>query len=148
MSQKEHLVNISTTTRTITVIETRRKNRPEGLRKPYEYVLSMKEVEALCDELRAGLKDAESKGFQCSLVSRKGLTKGIWLSFFLLGYRPGFGTAGVSPTLWGETVRVVQRLLTKYLGKDARVYAEPYSNDKKFQARFETYIMFGEFCEN
>lgn len=146
MSRKEHLVDIPTNVGTITVIETTRKNRPKGLRRPYEYVLPLKEAKALHDGLRDALKDAESLGFQCSLVSRKGLSYGIRLHVFLLGYRPGLcGTPeGVSPSLWGETVRAVQRLLTKHLGRDARVYAEPYSQDDKFQARFETYIMHEE----
>jgi len=146
MSQKEHLHEIPTSIGPITVIGTERKNRPAGLRKPYEYVVPLTAAEALVKELRSGLKDAEGKGFQCSLVSRKGLTRGIKLEIFLLGYRPNLcgDPTGVSPALYGETVRLVQRTLNKCLGMDARMYAEPYSNDRKFQARFETYIMFEE----
>jgi hypothetical protein len=147
MSQKEHLVDVQTNIGTITYVETTRKNRPDGLRKPYEYVLPMKRAKELSEELRAGLKDSHEKGFQCSLVERKGLASGIRLHVFVLGYKPGLCGAndGVSPALWGETVRGVQRLLTGYLGKDARAYVEPYSNDKKFQLRFETYVMYEEF---
>jgi hypothetical protein len=56
MSRTEHLVDVPTNVGTITYIETRRKNRPAGLRKPYEYVLPMKEAKALCAELRAGMR--------------------------------------------------------------------------------------------
>lgn len=146
MSRKEHLVDIPTSVGPITVIDTSRKTRPVGLRKPYEYVLPVKDANALAQKLRDALKGSESKGFQCGLASRKGLARGIRLDYFLLGYRVGLcgDSKGVSPALYGETVRAVQRLLMKYLGKDARVYAEPYSQDDKFQSRFETYIMFEE----
>ena len=145
MSQKEHLHEIPTHIGTITVIGTVRKNRPAGLRKPYEYSLSIKDSEALVKEMRAGIKGV--RGFQCAGVGKKGLARGIKLDFFLLGYRPGLcgdDEEGVSREVYGKTVGALQQALTKYLGKDARVYAEPYSLKKKFEARFETYIQFSE----
>lgn len=146
MSRKEHLCVVPTNVGTITVIGTTRKNRPAGLRKPYEYVLPIRGANTLVKELRDALKDAERNGFQCSMAKTKAVSRGIKLELFLLGYRPGLcGTPeGVSKALYGETVRAVQRALTSHLGLDARVYADPYSQDDKFQMRFETYVMYDE----
>lgn len=151
MSRKEHLHEIPTHIGPITVIGTCRKTRPAGLRKPYEYVLPLKEAEALVKELKAALKGAEAKGFQCASVDRKAVSKGVRVDFFILGYAPGLcgdgepgEPNGVSAKLYGETVKAVQGALFKYLGKDARVYADPYSLKTKFQCRFETYIKYEE----
>jgi hypothetical protein len=138
----------------ITVIETRRKNRPVGLRKPYEYVLPLIEVNEIVSELRTALRGptaptmrASCGVFQCAEVSCKRLARGVKIDFFILGYRPGFcgATTGVTLPQWESVTKLVQDILTSYLGDDALAYIEPYSEDRKFQSRWEAYIMYEEF---
>lgn len=132
----------------VTVIETKRKNRPAGLRKPYEYVLSLKDADLFITELRFATKALENQGFQFGGVTRKGLTRGYKVDFFLLGYEPDSGdTDGVSRKQWEEVTTLVQSILTKYLGPDAEAYIEPYSSSEKFQARWEAYVMYKEFLD-
>ena len=147
MDHKDMWVTYPSTVGPITVISTRRKNRPAGRCKPYEYVLPMKESAALVAELRAALKDLEKKGFQCAAVWRKGLAKGVKVSFFILGYKPGLcgTTTGVTLPEWEAVTKLVQDILTEYLGEDAKAYIEPYSEDAKFQSRWEAYVMHEEF---
>ena len=147
MSHKDMWVTYPSNVGPITVIETRRKNRPAGLRKPYEYVLPMKEVNELVSELRAALKGLKEKGFQCAGVTRKGLAKGVKIDFFILGYKPGLcgSPEGVTLPQWEYVTNLVQDILTAYLGADAKAYIEPYSMIEKFQSRWEAYVMYEEF---
>ena len=70
--------------------------------------------------------------------------KGIRLNLFLLGYKFGYcgdPDEGISRKDWQQITKKVQEIYFKYLGKDARIYAEKYTVEDKFQARHETYIM-------
>lgn len=148
MDHKDMWVTYPSSIGPITVIETRRKAKPAGLCRPYEYVLPMKEINNLVAELRAALKDLDDQGFQCSLVDRKGLTKGVRLHFFVLAFRKdlcGPSDGGVTRQQWEDVTKLVQGILTKYLGEDAVAYIEPYSEDDKFQSRWQAYIMYEEF---
>ena len=142
----DHLHDIPTNIGIVTFIQTTRQNRPKGLKKPYEYILPLKKANALYEGLRNYIKP-KAAAYQCALVSKKGLSKGIKLGVFLLGYKPGLcgpGDDGVLPNEWVETCNHVQDLLTKYLGEDAKIYADEYTEDEKFQVLFETYIAYKE----
>ena len=150
MSMTEHLHDIPTSVGIMTVIATsRRSGRPLGLKKPYEYVLPFAQTRAIVKDLATGL---EARGgedlFQCVLVEWKPLKNGIRLHLWVLGFRPGLcgpsEHAGVSRENWDNTCKFLQDTLFRYLGEDARMYSEPYSEDRKFQLRFDTYVMYSD----
>lgn len=148
MSIKEHLVDVPTNVGIVTFIDTSRKNRPKGLRKPYEYVVSIEDGKKLYDELKALLKPQE-QACQCAGVNRKALSRGVRLEVFVLGYTPGLcgpndDRTGLQKAQWQTLCKDVQNILFKYLGKDARIYADRYSKKDKFQARIEAYIAYSE----
>lgn len=149
MSNKEHLHNIETNVGTVTIIQTVRKNRPTDLRKPYEYKVPATKCQKLLKELSDFLKPLENRFFQYAGAWYSPCKYGIRFNLFLMGYSKGLcgpndKRAGVTPTNWKKTCNFVQNKLFKYLGKDARMYHEPYSTTDKFQARFETYIAYSE----
>lgn len=128
-----------------------RQNRPKGLRKPYEYILGTKDCKALLEELKFLKAYEKEDKFQFSGVTKKSVSKGIRFDLFLLAYKKGLcgvEKEGTSEAEWNEVCEKVQQILFKYLGEDALMYAEPYSDDDKFQARFETYIMYKELTED
>jgi hypothetical protein len=122
---------------------TRKANRPP-IRKPYEYVATQAAVDNYVQQLR-DMKQFEKDGkLQMFFVQRKGLTRGIRLEFSMLGFNKGLvgDTRGLHSNEWDILVETVQQLLHSFLGKDALLYAEPWNDTSKFQARFETYILF------
>lgn len=134
-----------------------RQNRPEGLKKPYEYVLPTAKAKKLYDDLAKLFKglemgygkkrDAEGDKLQCAGPSKKSVSQGMRLNVFALGYTYGLcgeEGEGCSQEFWEDLCEKFQDTLVKYLGPDALIYAEPYSKEEKFEARFETYIMFKE----
>lgn len=156
-NNQQHLHNVPTNVGEVTLIHVARQNRPAGLKKPYEYVLSIEQVNALFDELKALIKPGNSKGLQCAGLWKKATTKGIRLNVFCLGFRVGLcgdhpdNARGVTAEYWTEICEGIQNILQKFLGEDAKIYAEPYVENEpamghhKFQARFETYIMYSAF---
>ncbi len=130
----------------IEIIDTRRKNVPEGLRKPYEYRLTTADCVNLYEGLRELLKPWQLK-CQFASVQRKLLTRGIRLNVFVLAYTPGFcgdadAETGVRRLQWRGMCKQLENVLINFLGEDAQMYAEPYNTSDKFQARFETYIAY------
>lgn len=130
----------------IEIIDTRRKNVPEGLRKPYEYRLTTAACVNLYEELRELLKPWQLK-CQFASVQQKMLRRGIRLNLFVLAYTPGLcGAAdtvtGVRRLQWRAICKLLDCTLINFLGEDAQMYAEPYNTSDKFQARFETYIAY------
>lgn len=142
MSIEEHLVTCGS----ITFISTKRKNRPNGLKKPYEYVLSREKTKEFYEKLQRyiGNLNTETEKFQCSGITKKSLTLGIRLDLFLLGYKHGLCRTpeGVSEEHWKTACKDIQAIYFEYLGEDARIYDEPYTVNDKFQARHETYIAY------
>lgn len=113
-----------------------------GLRKPYEWELEWDMLEALVLALR-GIANSRTKWLQCALVEAKRLAFGRRVKIFLLGYRPGFcgptEAEGITADQWqltGDAVRLALKVLP-----DAKPYIEEWSAEKKFQLRFEAYIM-------
>lgn len=147
MSIKEHLVDVPSNVGIITVIDTSRKNRPKGLRKPYEYILSTQDGKKLYDELNV-LLDTQKSLCQFASVSKKSLSLGVRLDVFVLAYTPGLcgkhDECGLTRIQWKELCKGIQEILFKYLGKDARIYADRYTKKDKFQARIEIYIAYSE----
>lgn len=146
MTIKEHLVDVQTSIGVVTYIQTERKNRPKGLRKPYEYILPIKDANSLYQELKTLLKPYE-KTCQCAGASKKNVSYGMKLNLFVLGYVPGFcgdDECGLNRKEWQSLCKEIQEIFYKFLGKDARIYAEKFTKTEKFQARFETYIAYTE----
>lgn len=165
MTIKEHLVDIPFSGGTMTIIDTSRKNRPAGLKKPYEYILPQEDVNKLFDELKVFLKPHEgwlkryskTKTCQFASIDKKNLSLGVKLNLFILAHAPGLMgppptvedkehwehyTSGVNKAEWDKLCKDIQDTFFKYLGKDARIYAEPFYKDKKFQARLQIYIAY------
>lgn len=136
MSNKEHLHNIETNVGTVTIIQTVRKNRPTDLRKPYEYKVPATKCQKLLKELNDFLKPL-SNNYQYASAWYSPCKYGIRFNLFLMGY-------SVTSSNWKKTCDHIQKVLFKYLGKDARMYRERYSTTDKFIARFETYIAYSE----
>jgi hypothetical protein len=147
MSIQEHLVDVPSNVGTITIIDTSRKNRPEGLRKPYEYILSTQDGKTLYDELNV-LLNTQKNICQFAAVTKKSLSLGMRLDVFVLAYTPGLcgehDECGLTRIQWKELCKGIQEILFKYLGKDARIYADRYTKKDKFQARIEIYIAYSE----
>lgn len=119
--------------------------RNSGLRKPYQYKTTTAEFRGL----KQGLKIIASQfgdNLQCDLVDSKPVTYGARLNCFLLGYKPGYtgGNTGVTCDQWGKVTTELCARLKQSLGDDVLVYVEPWTAERKFQARFETYVMFSE----
>lgn len=150
MSIKEHLVNVSANVGTVTIIDTSRKKRPAGLRRPYEYVVPAQIADTLYSEL-ANVLMAYKRNCQYASVIRKPLSRGARLDVFVLAGPPGWceeaSEQGITREGWSELRCAVQETLFKYLGKDARIYADRYSKRDKVQARIETYIAYSELLQ-
>lgn len=147
MSIKEHLVDIPSNVGVVTFIDTSRKIRQPGLRKPYEYEISIQDKNNLLNELNS-LLDQHKKTCQCAGVGVKTLSLGIRIDVFVLAYTPGLcgevDECGINRIQWKELCKGIQDILFKYLGKDARIYSDRYTKKDKFQARITAYLAFSE----
>jgi hypothetical protein len=143
----QFLHNIDTNIGTIQFIMPTRINRPVELRKPYEYIVPIKRFAKHFDKINKTLKQIkEDETFQCAGIWKKSISKGVKLNIFMLGYTIGLcgDNSGVTKKQWDETTNEIQKQLTSLLGEDAKMYIEPYCDNKKFQARFQAYIMYKE----
>lgn len=143
----EHLVTVQSSVGPLVFIQTARKNRPKGLRKPYEYVLTNKQITSLYQALRTYLNHLDdTPAYQHAGADKKGLSKGIKLDIFILSYAPDHRSPGegVTEQQWDTACGHVQGLLFDALGPDAKMYIDDYSTERKFQARFEAYIHYKE----
>lgn len=118
--------------------------RESGLRKPYQYKMAEPEILKLKAALLTALQPWKSR-LQCSLVEFKRTGLGFRVTVFLLAWpntweQPGKQKFYVSPEDWNETANTLKEAL-KPLDPDAPVYVEPWTGERKFQARFETYIL-------
>lgn len=110
-----------------------------GLRKPYEYALEWDEIEALILALK-GIANRYKGALQCSAVTTKRLAFGRKVSFFFLGYRPGYtgDNTGITNEDWQDLAHRINTHLTVL--PDAKPYMEAWKDNAKFQMRFEVYI--------
>lgn len=150
MATKQHLVEVETNVGTLVFIETKRKNNPDKLKQPYEYILPVEKVKKFQMELNDLLRPYKTI-CQHAGVSSKTISFGIKLNVFVLAYTPGLcGSSrdvGVRRSAWRQLCRDLQALVSSYLGKDAKIYADSYSMDEKFQARFQCVIAYSEMRE-
>lgn len=123
---------------TITVLEQPRHVTP-GLRKPYEYELEWDEIEALILALK-GIGNRFKSRLQCSLIQTNRLAFGRKITFFFLGYKPGFtgDDTGITNEDWQDLAHRINTHLTVL--PDAKPYMEAWKDNAKFQMRFEVYI--------
>ena len=122
---------------------------PPGLRKPYQYILPIAETKKLLEELKTAIKPFDKPKLQMGGAYKKGLSRGIRLNIFLLGYYPGACgnlNEGITKEDWETVTKNVYDILVKYL-PDACPYIEDWRTERKFQFRFETYIAFQELLD-
>lgn len=119
--------------------------RNSGLRKPYQYQTTTAEFRKLKQDAKT-IAEQFGNNLQCAGVDSKPVTYGARLDIFLLGYKPGHTgtTTGVTRAQWEKVTTELCDRLKQSLGEDIAVYIEPWTAERKFQARFETYIMFEE----
>lgn len=119
--------------------------RNSGLRKPYQYKTTTADFTRLKTELKT-ISTQFGFRLQCDLVDTKPVKYGSRLDCFLLGYAPGYvgGLRGITREEWEKITTELCARLKQSLGDDVSVYVEPWTAERKFQARFETYVMFAE----
>lgn len=113
---------------TLGIIDIHRKNRPQGLKKPYEYIV----------DHDVNFEERLSKIFKqhnCKYKTLKirPIKFGYKIELWMLSYEDETTKAE-----WEKLIVDIQELLTEYLGPDAVLYSEPYA--RKFQLRFETAV--------
>ena len=114
------------------------------LRKPYEYTLDIADFRNLDNQIKALIKPYGKNKLQCDLVETKSVKYGQRLGVFLLGYRPGLcgdPSEGITKVEWEDLQAELTALLSLFL-PGCKPYFEKWNKSSKFQARFDTYIMF------
>lgn len=115
-----------------------------GLRRPYHYERSIGECRSLEMDLKSIMSGFKQK-LQCALLDLKAVKYGRRVQIFALGYRPGLcgdEHVGITDDQWQEFAGAIASRLRQSLGDEVSVYVEPWSDTKKFQLRFETYILY------
>jgi len=135
---------------TISYIEIHRKNIPEGLRKPYEYVLPVKNVKQFINKINGIIKvfNGKNKNRPC-YVHRKGLSSGLHLRVQLYPKLVRYGIFSNTSEEWEQLIEDVQKTLFKYFGEDAKMFFRRMNdptikNQNRISAWWEAYVMFKE----
>jgi hypothetical protein len=149
MANTETTTDILTNVGTITVIDTSRKNKPKGIKRPFEYVMKISEVKALADETKTFMSQfaelpepSESQKVDYPLRpdqdkvfrSRYPLSKPrIWLhvrdklhSGSTLHVSIETSSFVVTQRQWQAICTGLQAILTKHLGEDAKLFSDGY----------------------
>lgn len=122
--------------------------RPRVFRKPYQFVLKIKEFNSLIKEFKELFKNYKNK-WQCGGVSTKPVKYGQRFEIFVLAYAPGLcgnNDRGITHDEWSELINKMGKILDKYF-KNIPFYAENWEEKEKFQIRVETYIAFEEMMD-
>lgn len=132
------------------IISTERTNRPKGLKQPYEYILPLAKATKSLRDLKKFLNSQDEAKFQCCGLFTKAVSKGIRVSVFILSYNIDHSVdkTGCTETEWNELTKETQEKLFAILGKDAEMYIEPFTKERKFQARLQTYIAYKEMLQS
>jgi len=120
---------------------------PTTLKRPYQYQAPMAVVLKLQKDIKS-ITTPYSKQLQCLLAETKPVKYGVRYSVWFLGYHAPLsgGSTGISKKEWAKlTADTVKALAT--VCPDPQMYIEPYNKTRKFQARFDTYIMYSEMAE-
>ena len=128
-----------------------RRKRPAGLPRPYEYVLSLKEL-TLLYELLSGLTPQFAPVTKFYAVSKTPIKHGVVLDVRTVAHaarvrRDQFGDPlerPITKTAWRELTERTQTLLLVMLGKDAVVRADPFKTTGMFSLSFSAYIAYHE----
>lgn len=117
--------------------------RQTKLPKPYQYELSVGKGRSLIEEIKKICAPFRNK-LQCVLIEKKLLSRGVRIDVFLLGFCPGFcgDDMGVTKEEWDNITSLISKELE--ILPDVPLYVEDWSNERKFQLRLETYILFSE----
>jgi hypothetical protein len=93
--------------------------------------------------LYKGLLKCSDPRTQCFLVDRKSLVYGYRLHLFVLAFRPGLceveDERGLDESEWKELTSKIKAHIYSFFPL-AEIYVEKWSNSRKFQLRWETYI--------
>lgn len=112
-----------------------------GLLRPYVFAASMAEVDIAKQRFKQLFKSYGDK-IQCDLADFKKTGYGWRFTFFLLAYRPGLthDATGIDSSQWISVTERCREIIWGLIGQEPMLYVEPFTNNAKFQARFETYI--------
>jgi hypothetical protein len=122
------------------------KSKPVGLTGRYQYEVPAAEAKQLIVDLRKIGKPIDDRLVQMYFVSTKPVMKGIRFGIFILGFRPGYtgDTRGITKEQWEKVTADTLARIRQTLGNNVNMSIEPWSSERKFDARFETYIKYAE----
>lgn len=149
MANTETTTDIQTNVGTITVINTSRRNKPKGIKRPFDYVMKINEVKALADELKIfisqfadlslplesqkvdyPIRPDQDQVFRCEYSLNK---PRIWLhvsdklhsgATFHVSIKTS--SFEVTQKQWNAIYTGLQEILIKHLGEDAKLYFNDY----------------------
>lgn len=108
-----------------------------SLKHPYQYKLYINDVNNLLKDLKK-LDFVKNNGVQHYLIDKKSISKGIRLQTWILA---DYETTKIE---WDKIISAFSNAIRKYV-KDAVIYVEDkVSDNRKPQARWETYIQYAE----
>lgn len=150
MANTKTTVDVPTNVGTITLINTSRRNRPAGLRKPWDYVMRIEEVKALVNEMKGFLVPIKELQFpsedqKVSYPNRPNADQvfrsqyPLWkprVSVFItdklhIGASVHFSVETTSHVVtqnqWNSIQSGMQNILTNHMGDDAESFKEGYA---------------------
>lgn len=95
---------------------------------------------------KAVLKEYKDPILQCNMLEVKKLARGVRLTFFLLGYKPGLcgdPAEGITKKQWDDCCYRIQGALHKLVAP-IPMYIAPWSATAKFQSRFDAYVAYSD----
>jgi hypothetical protein len=149
MANTETTTDIETNVGTITIINTTRRNKPKGLKRPFDYVMKISEVKALADELNVYVSQfadlptpLESQKVDYPLrpdqdqVFRSEYPLSKPRIYFDVSNKLHSGATlhvsietssfTVTQRQWNSICTGLQAILTKHLGEDAKLFSYEY----------------------
>jgi hypothetical protein len=114
----------------------------KGLRYPYTRTSTTKKVLAFKAKMKEMSKFYQDVKLQCFHTPVERKTYGWKVSVFMLGYKPGLcgSPEGILKEEWEKLAKDFTVLLSKLTGEPESVYMEPWSDESKFQIRWEKYL--------
>jgi len=119
--------------------------RVSNLRKPYQYLLTCAGMKKLMKDMKDMTSAFNVRNSQCSLVDSKAVSYGRKFGVWTLSFAPGFcgDNRGCTQEQWVAYTNSILKRLEKDLG-EVDLYVEPWNSTRKFQMRFDTYVMYKE----
>jgi len=106
----------------------------------------MAELAALIKDVKGILACYSRPQVDCARLDTKALSRGRRFDLFLLGYslnKRGSYVSGISEDDWLDVTNRLRDRIDSTLG-ECDMLVEAWSATSRFQARFETYVMYSE----